>query len=504
VLVCDTAGPLSIAGVMGGLESEISDQTADILLEGAAWNFINIRRTARAQNLPSEASYRFSRGVHPSLAEAGVRRGLELMQAWAGGEVAPGLVDSYPLPWQDPVVTLSAEDVERWLGIKIPVKDMISHLTLLGFECTKLRPGKISARVPDHRMDIGEGISGKADLIEEIARIHGYQNIPETRISDLLPLQLTNHELEQEERIRDLLVDMGLTEIVSYRWTTPEREALLQPVIGSEYLRIANPLAVEKSALRRSVLASVLDTCERNSRLRERVALFEIGPAFLASQTSDLPEENHHLAIVLTGPRSHPGWQPADLAPMDFYDLKGMLSMLFEGLHVSGIQFLSHQHPSYHPGKCARMMVGDEQVGMMGELHPDVRAHYDLPVTFKAAIQAAEIDLDALHGLIPILSTTLPLTTYPPVLEDLAVVVDETISAEVVADLIRQTGGRVVTDVRLFDLYRGEKIGAGKKSLAYRLTYQAPDKTLSDRDVAGIRARILKQLEKELGAALRS
>ncbi len=553
VLVCDTAGPLSIAGVMGGIESEVSEKTRDILLEGAAWNFTNIRRTARAQNLPSEASFRFSRGVHPALAERGVRRGLELMRQWADGVVAKGLVDNYPLPPATPTVEITPEDVKRWLGIQLSIEEIQKILESLEFRCSlstdhpspSLRAGCLPSRccalftAPDHRLDISEGIIGKADLLEEIARIYGYDRIPETRLSDELPPQRSNPSLEREERIRDLLVKMGLQEVVSYRMTSIEREARLGMDLNpASYVQLANPIASDRYVLRQSLLSSVMEVIERNARLRARMALFEIGPLFIASEINELPDEPQRLAILLTGPRSIPGWQPADSTTMDFYDLKGILAALLEELHIGQISKLHvvskpdevgygnptyvphvgqiskpdeagdgnptyelHQHPTFHPGRCARLMAGDREIGVFGELHPQVRQNYDLPAS---PLLAAELDLDALLSLIPERYESRPVPAYPPVLEDLALVVDESLPAERVAEVIRQAGGKILADVRLFDLYRGEKIGAGKKSLAYSLTYQAANKTLTDKDVAGIRTRILRRLEQELDATLRS
>ena len=536
VLVCDAAGPLSIAGAMGGAESEVHDastevldaqgvelskdeiphgkasargkSTVNILLEGAAWNFINIRKTARTQGLFSEASYRFSRGVHPAMAERGVRRGLDLMRTWAGGTVARGLVDSYPLPPADPTVEITPGDVKRWLGIELSPKEIAGCLRRLEFK-VEMSGKTVRATAPDHRLDIGEGITGKADLVEEVARIHGYDNLPETRMADRLPPQLGNPPLEKEERLRDLLVTQGLQELVSYRFTTPEREARRlppsAPADDKPYVHLANPIASDKAFLRHSVLVSVLEAAEHNSRARERLALFEIGPIFLSSEAGELPDELQRLAVVLAGPRSLPTWQPADLAPMDFYDLKGLLAGLLDGLHIPAVHYEPGQAPSFHPGKCAQILSGEKQIGVCGELHPLVRQNFDWPAAYAGIpILAAELDLDALLALIPERYLTVAPPEFPPVLEDLALVVDEAVPAERVAELIRQTGGKVIAGVRLFDVYRGEKVGAGKKSLAYSLTYQAPDKTLSDKDVAGIRARIIRQLEQELGAALRS
>jgi phenylalanyl-tRNA synthetase beta chain len=508
ILVCDEAGALSLAGVMGGMESEISDATTNILLEGASWNMINIRKTAKAQNLPSEASYRFIRGVHPSMAEKGVRRGLQLMQQWSGGSVNPELVDEYPLPPETPVISLTARDVQRLLGLDLDLPEIADMLKRLEFK-VETKDDTLFVTPPDHRLDIGEGITGKADLVEEIARIYGYDRIPETRIKDVLPPQTGNRELEKEETIRDLLAALGLQEVINYRWSTPEREGRRLPddVAADDrpYLRIANPLAYEKSFLRHSVLASMLDNAERNSRHHSRLALFEIGPVFFQSEeVSGLPEEVKKLCVVLAGERAPQGWQPADNAPMDFFDLKGVLTELFKGLHLPEIEFTPGKHPGYHPGKCALIMCAERQLGVMGELHPKVRENYDWGDTFKAPVLAAELDLDGLVTLTPDLLQTDNVPVYPPVVEDLAFVLDENLPAARVEELIRQTGGKLLSGLQLFDLFRSDALGEGKVSLAYRLTYQAADRTLTDSEVNQVRNKIIKRLEQELGVKLRS
>ena len=509
VLVCDSAGPLSIAGIMGGAESEVSQKTSNILLEGAAWNFINIRKTAGAQNLPSEASYRFSRGVHPAMAVRGVRRGLELMKDWADGEIASGLVDVYPLPPKQPEVRLSPRDVKRWLGIDLSAQEIAGLLRRLEFEVTVNDGETVTAIAPDHRLDIGEGVTGKADVIEEIARIYGYDRIPETSMADQLPPQIGNPLLQKEERVRDLLVEQGLQEIISYRFTTPEREIRRVPVDTAAddkpYVRLANPISSDKAVMRHSVLASVLEAAEYNARIRARLSLFEIGPIFLSSEQGDLPDELQRLAILVAGPRGLPAWQGADESPLDFYDLKGLISGLLEGLHIPEVHYELGTNPTFHPGKRARILSGEQQLGVFGELHPQVRERYDWPAAYAGIpVLAADMDLDAILALVPPLYEIGPIPEFPPVLEDLALVVEEGLPAERVAELIRQTGGKVVREVRLFDVYRGEKIGPGRKSLAYSITYQASDKTLSDKDVAGIRTHILRRLEQDLGAQLRS
>jgi phenylalanyl-tRNA synthetase beta chain len=504
VLVADRAGALSIAGVMGGAESEVGERTKRVLLEGAAWNFINIRRTVAAQGLHSEASYRFERGVHPALALRGVRRGLALMQEFTGGEIAQGLVDAYPLPPKPAVVSLSVRDVERWLGISMDMDEVASILTGLGF-AVEVKQDELQVIAPDHRLDIGEGITGVADLLEEVARIYGYDRIPETMIADEIPPQRSLPKLEIEERIRDHLASLGLQEIVTYRLTTPEREARILPPGESRddrpYVRLENPITTDRVVLRHSLLASVMEIAESNARFRERLAFYEIGPIYLAAEDEPLPEENLWLGLLLTGPRMLDHWSSDQAPSMDFFDLKGILQALFERLNLDEISFESITHPSFHPGKCARVLLQGTQLGVMGELHPSVKRQYDLG---DAAILVAELSLEPILERSSTEITVETVKSFPPVLEDLAIVVTESITAEQVESAIRVAGGDLLQEVRLFDLYRGDQIGEGRKSLAFALTYQAADRTLTDEDVEKVRQSIIDRLRDEIGAELRA
>jgi phenylalanyl-tRNA synthetase beta chain len=523
VLVCDEKGPLSLAGVMGGAESEVYDaskevldavspeknsegmqrgkasargvSTTNILLEGAAWNFINIRKTAKQHNLPSEASFRFSRGVHPDVAEQGVRRGLQLMAEWSGGKIAPGLVDEYPLKPKDATVTVTTNDVRRLLGIELTAKQIADLLTRLEFKC-KVRKDDVEVTAPRHRLDIGEGIVGVSDVLEEVARSYGYDNIPETRMADALPPQVGNPVFEWEERVRDILVNLGLQEVVNYRLTSPERESRLVP--HNEYVTLANSITPERRVLRRSVLGSVLESLEKNARA-ESIAMFELGPIFEPDK-SGLPEEQSKLAIVMTGARIATAWDVKDSPLYDFYDMKGRIELLLSGLRYKDISYTPIDSVSYlHPGQAAQVIVNGNVVGVFGELHPLVREKYEFG---DAPVIVAEFDLGELRAIPPSYGVV-PVSEFPPVYEDIAVIVDDSVPAARVEALIKQTGGRSVTDVRLFDVYRGEQIGAGKKSLAYSLTYQA-DKTMTDAEAAAIRNKIVKRLEHEVGAKLRS
>ncbi|MEJ5201784.1 MAG: hypothetical protein WHV66_06075, partial [Anaerolineales bacterium] len=275
----------------------------------------------------------------------------------------------------------------------------------------------------------------------------------------------------------------------------------LLEVANAPYVELANPIAPERRVLRRSLLASVLEVAERNSRLSDRLALFEIGPVFLPVAEKALPVEQARLAIVLSGERSPAAWDRSAGEPYDFYDLKGILEALFDALHINPIEYLPIEHSYYHPGKCARICAGEATFGVFGELHPLVKERYEFG---SAPVLAAELDLSSILDLMPERYETRAVPVFPPVLEDIAVVVDENVPAERVRAVIQQAGGKLLTEIRLFDIFRGSQIGAGKKSMAYSLTYQAPDRTMTDQEAAQVRQRIIRRLEQELGAKIRS
>jgi phenylalanyl-tRNA synthetase beta chain len=502
-LVCDTAGSLSIAGVMGGMESEISDKTTSVLLEGASWNFINIRKTVASQKIPSEAAYRFSRGVHPTLAEQGVLRCLELIRQWSDGVVCKGLVDAYPQPVRAIPVEISVEDVKRILNIDLSLTEMASILAKLEFTCD-VKGDRLSVLPPENRLDIGTGQVGKADLLEEIARIYHYDRIPERMPLDEIPPAASNPPMQMTEKIRDVLTQMGLQEVISYRLTSVEREARTIPYPEKwkpDYIRIVNPSTPDRCVMRRSILASILDCIEKNARQADSQQLFEIGSVYVPEPDQVLPAETRQLAIGLSGLRNPIAWDSKDRANFDFFDLKGFLEGLLTNLGIKEFRIRQEEHASYHPGKCAGVWVDDTQVGIFGEIHPLVRNHYEFGDT---PVQAGVFDMEKLIQLSGNQSLLEPLPMYPPILEDLAVIIDETIPAETVVDVIRKAGGSVVKSIRLFDVFHGAQIGEGKKSLAYSIVYQSADRTLTDEDIRGTRNRIIKTLEQELKAKLRS
>lgn len=524
-LVTDTAGALSLAGIIGGEESEVQESTVNVLLESASWNFINIRRTLSAQRergheITSEAAARFSRGVHPAQAEVGLRRAIELMRQLAGGEIAQGILDEYPLPAPVITVDLPMSEVERVLGIALKVEQVRGILESLEFTVEQIGAGTVRVTAPDHRLDIGfvndpadadiaESIA-QADLLEEIARVYGYDRIPNMMLSDELPPQRANVDLEREEAARDLLVRAGLQEVVTYRLSTPEREALLTPpgMPGGwpnlPYVTLANPISQEQSALRHTLLATVLSAVAANARWQTRQALFEIGQVYLPVEGERLPQEQRRLCIVMTGERVLPIWQDAAGGKpplMDYFDLKGAVEELISGLHVQNVGYEASEHSSFFPGRAAKLLINGQDAGVLGELHPLVRQAFRLP---EQPVLAAELDLDLLLAAVDESPLVEAISNYPAIYQDIAVIVDETTPAAAVEQTIREAGGWLLRDVRLFDVYRGEQIGAGKKSLAYALTFQALDRTLRDVDADRVRGKIVKELEKKLGAMLRA
>lgn len=505
ILVADSVGTLSIGGIMGGGESEVSPSTKNILLEAASWDYTNIRRSVQAQQLQSsQAGYRFSRGVHPEVAPHANRRAADLIRQMGGGKISQDLVDEYPRPLSPVVVEMPLSEIKRNLGITIPPNEVVHILTSLDFQVTK-KESVLQVTVPNHRMDIGSGQAGIADILEEIARIYGFERIPETQISDTIPRQQTNIALEAEERVRDICVNLGLQELVTYRLSSPELEQLTLENIAGDYVTVSNPIAPERVSMRRSLLASVLECAKNNSRFKQRLALFEIGPVYLRDSTSRnkipaLPHELLKLIIVLSGSRSELSWAHGEHPTMDYFDLKGLVDALINATHITDYQIETADHPSFRTGTTAALLVSGNQVGVFGELLPSVSAAFGLT---KYPVLAADFNLEALLTSLPDHHLTKPVPRFPAIVEDIALIVDKSTPANYVTALITQTGGKRLTRLQLFDVFEGAQIGQGKKSLAFRLTFQSDKRTLTDKDAARLRNKIVKRLNQEIGAALR-
>jgi len=527
ILVTDPKGNLSIGGIMGGAESEVGEASKNILLEAAAWNFINIRRTSQALTIDSEAGNRFSRGVHPSQAMLGALRGAKLMAELAGGTIAGDIVDYYPNPPETITLDLHQSEVTRLLGIELSLTEIKKILMALEFQVEETGPASLPSGqrsrtydshilrviVPDYRLDIfSEPTTCRADLVEEIARIYGYDRLPVSEMADEMPSQRNNLMFDREESIRDLMVEVGMQEIITYRLTSPEAEARILGKDHNEtttYVTLANPTTPERTVMRHSLLNSVLEVVAENTKHQDQVQMFEVGHIYLpyedgSEQEAILPIEQLRLAIVMTGPREETGWLRKDTTLLDFYDLKGVVESLLTGLHISKVSFEPTQHPSYHPGRVSELKVNNKSLGIFGQLHPEVVEDYDFKTEGDWPVVAADFDLGLLLDQVPESHTVRSVPRFPSVQQDLAIVVDEHTPVDQVQSLIVQSGQPLLTKVRLFDVYRGDQIGPGKKSLAFNLTFQSESRTLTDKMVAKQQQNILKRLERDLGATLRS
>lgn len=566
LMVCDPDGPLGIAGVMGGEESEVRETTTNVLLEAAIWEPRQIRRTAQRYKIPSEASRRFERGVDIGVALPAQRRALELMRTLAGGTVGEGIVDVYPTPWEPLMLELPPGEITRIVGIRLSAQDIADILQRLGFTCEVdyqggmgdmagyavgmgLDPAIVRVTVPSFRQDV----SCLADLCEEVARVYGYERIPTTRLLDELPAADSHPELEHEQRVRNILVGSGLTEVITASMTSMDAVGRLNPseADASRYLRITNATAPEREYMQRSLLPALVDLLAMNLRERDQVALFEIGHVFLARSQptagaagaaeadtpSDawLPDEPRTLGMVMAGQRTPPTWAASQHAThndmLDFFDIKGCLEVLLERLglteRASFVPLTDDER--FHPGRAAALLIDrpasdtdsdaispgkggkggkgkrgkvafvSERVGVLGELHPDASERYEL-LTPRATM--AEINLDMLFAQVAG-ATYRPISRYPATVQDLAVVARTDIPAEQVATTIRRAAGELLESLALFDVYTGPQVGEGNRSLAYRLTFRAQDRTLSDDALAKVRAKIIKQLERELHATIR-
>ncbi|MCB0044363.1 MAG: phenylalanine--tRNA ligase subunit beta [Caldilineaceae bacterium] len=523
LMIADTAGNIAIAGVMGGQESEVSATTTNILLEAATFEGINNRRTAGTLRLPSEAGYRFARGVPATLNDIAARRAAELMRRYANGRIVPSMVDAYPVQQQAVTVYTAVSDLRRLLGMDISLADAVDALGRLGFQVDTVgradlaagekatfalqqEPGEtlIEAVVPWHRLDV----TIPADLCEEVARVIGYEQVGQTLLNDELPVQRRDQMLETEKQARSILTAMGLQEIINHPLSSPENHDKLHPgrESGSEddYVLITNVMP-EKRVMRRTMLVSALENAARNIRFTDRLLTFEIGRVYLPEEGAGLlPAEPRRLSLLMLGPRRPQNFQ-ADAGSseeMDFFDLKGVVEMLLNrlGFKADKIGFQVRPATETFGPRCAEIFLDGRSLGFMGELHPQVRGAFGLP---NVRVNAAELALEPLRKPNWSLEPMQPISSYPPVVEDLAFEVKEDVTVRRIQDAITTAGGDVVQDVELFDVYRGEPLAADAKSVAFHVIYQSPDRSLHEKEVQALRNRIVKAVEQETDGRLR-
>jgi phenylalanyl-tRNA synthetase beta chain len=510
VLVCDSRGPSGIAGIMGGQVSEVSDDTTRVLLEVANWNGTNILRTSRLLGLRSEASSRFEKQLHPELCMRAQRIASRLMVDLCGANLVPGTIDVAAEVPAGPQIRLRGERVEGLLGMKIEQSDQVAYLERLGFAVEVDGADLVVGVPPDRHYDV----TREADLIEEVARVHGIdQHLPSTLPSSTGQAGALRRDQRLRRRAEDALRDLGFDEIVGWSFTDPgEAERLRIPAGDPRAVGIAisNPLSEDQSTMRTSLLGSLLNAAQRNlSRDAEQVALFESGRVYLSGEAGDGPlggafagkrpapfVEPQRLGCLVAGPLAPRSWRGGGEAA-DFFALKGVLEGLAARLGVS-LAFEPGGEPFLHPGRSAKVFVDGAGAGWIGELHPLVCRQWDL----DSAV-GFEAELSALVGAASAGEETFEdVTAFPAVLQDLAVVVPDDVPAAQVRDAVLAGGGELLRTAEVFDLYAGEQLGEGRKSLALRLEFRAEDRTLTDEEVAAKRESIAAELS-EIGGSLR-
>ena len=529
LLITDTPGPIAIAGVMGGADTEVHDGTRNVLLEAATFDGINNRRTSQKLKLHSEASQRFTRGVPATLNAIAARRATNLMYNYAGGRIVPGMVDNYPVPQAVRVVYTTESDMHRILGMDIKLPEIAAGLQRLDFVTEPVtalpaprselgnaafglhvKSGEQLLRcvAPWHRLDI----QVPADLTEEVARIIGYERIDTTLMDDVLPPQRRNHRLETEEQIRDILVGYGLQETISYSLTTVEnhdkfnRGKPAAAELNIPFVTLVNPLSVKRNVMRRSMQVSALENLAYNYRYTQRYAVFEIGRVYWPENGEGMrPQEDSRLCILLTGPRRPTSLypDPAGAENFDFFDLKGIIDTMVQrlGFAASDIEYIAVRDDSTYTATCAWMKLQGSSLGILGEIDPQVLLDFEIPAGTR--VYAAEMHIKPLVKPSWQLQPVATISNYPPVVEDLAFVVSEEVTAAQLLDAIRKGAGSLLTKVELFDIYTGQQIPPGHKSLAYNLTYESIEKPLTENQVVDIRNRIIRRVAESVGGKLR-
>jgi phenylalanyl-tRNA synthetase beta chain len=497
---------------MGGQVSEVSEETTRVLLEVANWNGVNILRTSRKLGLRSDASNRFEKQLHPELAIRGQRIASRLMVELCGAKLVPGTIDETAEIPERHRLHLRHERVEKLLGMPITPEQCVEYLERLDFEVE--RDGDdLEATVPVHRH---YDVTREVDLVEEVGRIHGYAaHLPST----LPPVSARGGRLSREQLLRrraeDALRDVGFDAVVNLSLTDPGMPGRLRIPAGdvrAEPIGVSNPLSAEHSVVRTALLGSLLDAARYNrSHDAERVALFESGRAALREGSSphdgvlagkfagDRPApafEPWRIGALAVGELRAAGWRGEPVAA-DFYSLKGALEALATQLGVS-VEVVPGDEPFLHPGRSGRVLLEGEDSGWIGEIHPLVCRDWDLD-----AAAGFEVDLAPLVAASPLGSESYEdVVSYPAVNQDVAVVVDESIPAAEVRAAVLDGGGELLRSAEIFDLYRGEQLGEGRKSLALRLTFRATDRTLTDEEVAERRSAIEAAVQK-IGGSLR-
>jgi phenylalanyl-tRNA synthetase beta chain len=504
LMICDGEKQVAVGGVMGGLNSEIEDTSRRVLIEGAYFNPVSIRKTAKTLGLSTDASHRFERGVDPEGTVRAVNRAARLMVELGEGTLIAGIIDEYPQPQKVNRVSLSTARTHRLLGIRPDGSEIKKLLESIEFKVEELTSDGSDQQLvvvpPSYRVDI----SRPEDLMEEVARLAGYNNIPTTFPAMPAEGRPQNRNLELRNRIKNLMTCFGFTEAITYSFvaeTSCDRLGIKADDPRRNFIHILNPLSEDQAVMRTSLVTGLIETAADNiARQIKNLKLFEIGKIFIKTKDRDLPREPEFLVAMWTGARHAASWHGREI-PCDFYDIKGVAEGLVGALKLEYIRFTAMADGDCEytrPGYTAKILAGDTPVGLVGEIAPQVQKAFDL----KQSAYILELDLDKLYPLIPLSKSSKPIPKFPAIYRDITIIVDRNIETQTVLETAENIREPLVENLHLFDVFEGDPIAAGKKSVSFRVTYRSPEKTLEDDDVNDLHKSITEKLLKAFDATL--
>ncbi len=482
IAISDTKCAIGVAGVMGGANSEVTDDTTEILFESATFQAVAVRRGAKALGMRTDASALFEKGLDSENCLPAINRACQLMADMGAGEVVSGMIDLYPVKKEPHVLPFEPEKMNRFLGLSIPEEEMVAILNHLEF---RVADGKVY--VPSFRADV----EGMADVAEEVTRIYGYERIPSTMMRGAVSVGGRNRKQLLEDTVRSRLTASGLYETVTFSFIDPKEYDFLRMEkkdARRDMIRISNPLGEENSVMRTDMLSSALKTLRINyNRRNPKAGIYELGTVYIPREDEQLPEEKQQIAIGMYG-------------EYDFYDLKGIVEQLLEATGIEKYTFQPEtEDPSFHPGRCATVWVKGKKLGVLGQVHPQAAANFKI----GAEVYSAILDFPTLLEFATDDRHYQALPKFPATGRDIALILDKAVNVGEIARVIEAHKGDILREYALFDVYEGEQVGEGKKSVAYSLTFRADDRTLTDGEVNQVMDKILAELKKTLHAELR-
>ena len=497
LMICDGKREIAIAGIMGGLNSEITESSTTVLIESAYFNPTMIRRSSKMLSLSTEASYRFERGIDIEGVDLALKRSLRLIKQLTGGNIAKGIIDCYPKTWSSPRITLRVEKANKILGTNVDVKIMANHLSSLSMAVKIVDQNRLVVSPPSFRVDI----TREADLIEEIARLIGYNNIPVT-LPAIRPTEEDITEFLLRDRIKNMLVGMGFTEIITYSFISPKSADILGAEQNSNlrsFVKLLNPLTQDQSVMRTSLIPGLLSTVRLNSlRGQNDLRIFEWGKTYIKGE-GELPQERLVLAALITGMGSTQEWYQSP-READFFDIKGMTENILEELGIEKAEFKRNSpKEGFDPYEYAGIHCSDTEIGTIGKVSKEVMDGYELEK--KAYI--LELYIETLSSLVVWEKKFTPLARFPSVRRDISIIVNRSTDTAILINIVREMGKDLVESVDIFDAYQGKQIAPQEKAMALRISYRSDKRTLTDDEVNKIHEEVIEEICRQTGGRLR-